>query len=121
MSHRIDVVRKLTGVTADFLAGEALDPMPAKGYLRIYACSIVDTNRIAITPAIHSSPTGGVAQHVPEGTGSDSGAAPNHPIIISNMPHWETEVSKGEKVVIEISGTTTELMMWVTFMAGGRS
>ncbi len=120
MSHRIDVVRKLTAVTADFLAGESLDPMPGAGYLRIYASSIVDTNRISITPSLHASPTGGVAQTVPEGAGADSGAAPNHPVIISNMPHWETEVSKGEKVVIEISGTTTEIMVWVTFLAGGR-
>lgn len=119
MSHRIDVVRKITAVTADFLAGESLDPMPATGYLRVYAVSIVDTNRIAITPSLHASPTGGVAQHVPEGSGGDSGAAPNHPIILSNMPHWETEVSKGEKVVIEISGTTTECLIWVIFLAGG--
>lgn len=119
MSHRVDVVRKITSVTSDFLAGESLDPIPANGYMRVYASSIVDTNRISITPSLHASPTGGVAQHVPEGAGADSGAAPDHPIIISNMPHWETEVSLGEKVIIEISGTTTELLLWVQFMSGG--
>jgi len=119
MSHRIDVVRKLTATNADVLSGESLDPIPANGYLRVYAVSIVDTNRISITPSLHPPPTGGVAQHVPEGSGGDSGAAPNHPVIISNMPHWETEVSMGEKVIIEITGTTTELLVWVQFMSGG--
>lgn len=119
MSHRIDFLQKFTASNADVLAGSALDPVPRNGYMRIYLAEIVDTGRVQIDPAMHLSPTGAGVQHIPEGVGADSGAAPNHPIVISNMPHYETEVLKGEKVAIALSGTISECLVWVTFMAAG--
>lgn len=117
MGHRIDFVEKFTGVNADVLAGSVLDPMPGPGYLRIFAGEIVDSGRITITPAKHINPTGSGDQHIPEGGGAESGAAPNHPFINAYQPHWETEVSGGEKVVIEISGTISECLIWVQYLA----
>lgn len=116
LSHRIDFLQKFTAVNADVLAGSALDPIPRDGFVRVYATEIVDTGRIQIDPALHMSPTGAGVQHIPEGAGADSGAAPNHPVILLNQPHWETEVSKGEKVAIALSGTISECLVNVTFM-----
>jgi len=117
VSHRIDFVQKFTSTNADALAGSALDPMPRSGFLRVYAAEIVDTATIEIDPSNQPSPTGTGGQHVPEGSGSESGAAPNHPIINAFMPHWETEVERGEKVTIRLAGTVSELLLWVTLMA----
>lgn len=117
MSHRLDFVQKFTAANTDVLAGSALDPMPRAGFIRVYASEIVDTGRIEINPATHPNPTGSQVQHIPEGAGSESGAAPNHPIINAFQPHWETEVSRGEKVVIALSGTISETLVWVTFMS----
>lgn len=117
MSHRIDFLQKFTAANVDILAGSALDPMPADGFVRIYAAEIVDTGRIEIDMSLHASPTGAGAQHIPEGTGSDSGAAPNHPIINAFGPHWESEVEKGEKAAISLSGTISECLVNVTFMS----
>ncbi len=117
MAHRIDVVQKFTASNADALAGEALDPIPGNGFIRVYAAEIVDTGTIEIDPARHVSPTGTGGQHIPEGAGAESGAAPNHPIILSNGPHWETEVSQGEKVTIRLAGTISECLLWVSYMA----
>ncbi len=115
MAHRVDFILKFTSSNADCLAGSALDPMPSSGFIRVYAAEIVDTATIEIDPSRHISPTGTGGQHVVEGAGAESGAAPNHPIILSNMPHWETEVTQGEKVTIRIAGTVSELLLWVSF------
>lgn len=115
MSHRIDFVQKFSAANADCLAGSALDPMPSAGFIRVYAGEIVDTGTIEIDPARHVSPTGTGGQHIVEGGGAESGAAPNHPFILANMPHWETEVSVGEKVTIRIAGTISETLLWVSF------
>ncbi len=117
MSHRIDFLQKFTAANADVLAGSALDPMPGAGFIRVYVAEIVDTGTIEIDPSRHVSPTGTGGQVIPEGTGSESGAAPNHPIIIANMPHWETEVGMGEKVTIRLAGTISECLCWVQYMA----
>lgn len=114
MAHRIDFTEKFSASNADVLAGSSLDPIPRNGYARIYATEIVDTGRIEIDPALHPNPTGTGGQTIPEGAGSDSGAAPNHPIINAFQPHWETEVLQGEKLVIRLSGTISECMVWVT-------
>lgn len=119
MSHRIDFYEKFTATNTDVLGGSALDPMPSNGFIRVYATEIVDTGRIDISPASHANPTGNQAQFIPEGAGSDSGAAPNHPIINAFQPHWETEVSKGEKVTIDLSGTISECVVWVQFLGTG--
>lgn len=116
MAHRIDFLQKFTATNVDVFAGSAFDPMPADGFLRVYAVDIVDTGRIAINPATGVSPTGTGVQHIPEGQGADSGAAPNHPIILANGPHWEVEVVGGEKVVLAISGTISECLIWATLM-----
>jgi len=117
MSHRIDFVAKFSSSNADALSGSALDPMPANGFIRVYAGEIVDTGTIEIDPARHISPTGTGGQHIVEGGGAESGAAPNHPFINAFMPHWETEVSQGEKVTIRLAGTISECLLWVSFMA----
>jgi len=116
MSHRIDIVTKFTGTNADALAGTSLDPMPSDGFIRVYAAEIVDTGTIEIDPSRHISPTGTGGQHIVEGGGAESGAAPNHPIVLSNTPHWETEVSGGEKVTIRLAGTISECVLWTSFM-----
>ncbi len=117
MAHRIDFVQKFTSSNADALAGSALDPMPGAGFVRVFAAEIVDTGTIEIDPSKHISPTGTGGQHIPEGAGSESGAAPNHPIINAFMPHWETEVAQGEKVTIRLAGTISETLLWVQYMA----
>ncbi len=114
MAHRIDFLAKFTASNADALAGSSLDPIPRNGYARIYASEIVDTATIEIDPALHPNPTGTGGQHVPEGAGAESGAAPNHPIINAFQPHWETEVLQGEKLSIRLAGTVSELLLWVT-------
>ncbi len=116
MSHRIDFLQKFTGTNNDVLSGSALDPVPGNGFLRVYASEIVDTGTIEIDPSLHVSPTGTGGQHIPEGSGAESGAAPNHPIINAFQPHWETEVGKGERVTIRLAGTISECLVWVTFM-----
>ncbi len=117
MSHRIDFVQKFTAANADALTGSALDPIPGAGFLRVYVSEIVDTGTIEIDPARHISPTGTGGQHIPEGAGAESGAAPNHPIINAFQPHWETEVSGGEKVTIRLAGTISECLLWASYMA----
>ncbi len=117
MSHRIDFIQKFTSANADALSGSALDPIPSTGFIRVYAAEIVDTGTIEIDPAEHLSPTGTGGQHIVEGAGAESGAAPNHPLIIANMPHWETEVSRGEKVTVRLAGTISECLLWVSFMS----
>lgn len=114
MSHRLDQTFLLTSADADVLAGSVLDPMPGDGYLRVYAADIVATATIEVDPANHPSPTGSGAQVVPEGGTGDSAA--NHPVVAAFMPHWETEVEKGEKVVIRVAGTVSELFLWATWM-----
>ncbi len=114
MSHRIDLTFLLTAANADVLAGSSLDPMPGPGFLRVYAADIVSTARIEIDPVNHPNPTGAGVQIVPEAGSGDSAA--NHPVLAAFMPHWETEVMTGEKVVVNISGTVSELLVWVTFM-----
>ncbi len=117
MGHRIDFINKFTSANADALAGSSLDPMPGPGFIRVYAAEIVDTGTIEIDPSRHVSPTGTGGQHIVEGAGAESGAAPNHPIIVSNMPHWETEVAAGEKVTIRLAGTISECLLWVSYFA----
>jgi len=114
MSHRIDQTFLLTAANADVLSGTVLDPMPGSGYLRVYAADIVATATIEVDPANHASPTGAGAQVVPEAGSGDSAA--NHPVIAAYMPHWETEVEKGEKVVINVGGTVSECALWATWM-----
>ncbi len=116
MSHRFDQTFLLTGSSNDLLSGTILDPMPGDGYLRVYVADIVSTATIEIDPANHPSPTGSGAQVVPE-SGNGNTAA-NHPVLAAYMPHWETEVGAGEKVVIRLAGTVSELAAWVSFMAG---
>jgi hypothetical protein len=110
MAHRIDHVEKFTTTNSDALAGGALDPMPGNGYLRIYACSIVDTCTISIQPARHPNPTGSGAGHVIERATT--------PEIRAYDPHYETEVQAGEKVVIQFGGTTSEVLLWASFIGG---
>lgn len=105
--HRIDKTEYDTSADADVLAGSALDPIPADGYLRVYAASSVNTATIAIDPSIHSSPTGPVAQSVQLRAAAE---------IRAYDPHWEVQVSKGEKVVIAIAGTTGTYQTWASFV-----
>lgn len=112
MGHRIDNTFLITASNADLLAGSSLDPMPMAGYLRVYAADIVSTGTIEVDPANHPSPTGSGPQVVPEAGTGDSAA--NHPVIAQFMPHWETEVGMGEKVVIRLAGTVSEMAIWVT-------
>ncbi len=114
MSHRIDQTLLLTAANADVLQGSVLDPMPGDGYLRVYASDIVSTATIEVDPANHASPSGSGAQVVPEGGSGDT--ATNHPVLAAYMPHWETEVEKGEKVVIRIAGTVSQCALWATWM-----
>ncbi len=116
MSHRIDQTFLLTAANADVLDGSVLDPMPRSGFLRVYAADIVATATIEIDPANQPSPTGSGPQVVPEAGSGDSAA--NHPVIAAFMPHWETEVGLGEKVVIRIAGTVSECAVWVTLLGG---
>jgi len=108
MSHRIDVVRRLTAVNTDVLNGSSLDPMPGPGFLRIYACDINGLATIEIDPARHPNPTGTGGQFVVERA--------TIPEIRAYDPHWETEVIGGEKVSIRIAGTVTEVMLWASWM-----
>lgn len=108
MSHRIDHVEKFTSTNADALSGGALDPIPGNGYLRVYACEIVDTGRIAVEPSLHANPTGSGAGHIIERATT--------PEIRAYDPHYETEVFKGEKVVIGLSGTISECLLWASFI-----
>lgn len=117
MAHRIDQTFLLTGSSNDLLAGSALDPMPSGGFLRVFAADIVSTATIEIDPSNHPSPTGSGGQVVPEAGSGDSAA--NHPTVHAYDPHWETEVEAGEKVVIRLGGTVSELFVWVTLAAGG--
>lgn len=112
MGHRLDQTFLITASNADLLAGSVLDPMPMSGYLRVYAADIVSTGTIEIDPANHPSPTGSGPQVVPEA--GEGGAAANHPVLAQYMPHWETEVEMGEKVVIRLAGTVSEMAIWVT-------
>ncbi len=112
MGHRIDQTLLLTAANADVLSGSSLDPMPMSGYLRVYASDIVSTATIEVDPANHPSPTGSGPQVVPEAGSGDSAA--NHPTIHQYDPHWETEVGRGEKVVIRLAGTVSECAVWVT-------
>lgn len=114
MSHRIDQTFLLTASNADVLSGGSLDPMPRSGFLRVYAADIVSTATIEVDPANHPSPTGSGPQVVPESGSGDTAA--NHPVLAAYMPHWETEVSLGEKVVIRIAGTVSECGVWVTLL-----
>lgn len=114
MSHRIDQTFLLTGSNADLLAGTILDPIPGDGYIRVYAGDIVSTGTIEVDPANHPSPTGSGPQVVPE-SGNGNTAA-NHPVLAAYMPHWETEVERGEKVVIRLAGTVSEMAVWVSWM-----
>lgn len=108
MSHRIDVVLRLTAADADVLSGTALDPAPGNGFLRIYACDINGLATIEIDPARHPSPTGTGPQSMAERATT--------PEIRAYDPHWETEVIGGEKTTLRIAGTVTEVMVWVTWM-----
>lgn len=114
MSHRIDQTFLLTAANADLLSGTILDPMPGDGYIRVYAADIVSTATIEVDPANQPSPTGSGAQVVPE-SGNGNTAA-NHPVLAAYMPHWETEIERGEKVVIRIAGTVSECAVWVSWM-----
>ncbi len=111
MSHRIDFVIRLTAANADVLSGSALDPMPGSGFLRVYAGDINGLATIEIDPAKHPSPTGTGPQFMVERATT--------PEIRAYDPHWETEVSQGEKTTIRIAGTVTEVMLWACWMAGG--
>ncbi len=114
MSHRIDQTFLLTAANADLLSGTILDPIPGDGYIRVYAGDIVSTATIEVDPASHPSPTGSGPQVVPESGTGDSAA--NHPVLAAFMPHWETEVERGEKVVIRLAGTISECGVWVSWM-----
>ncbi len=111
MGHRIDFVQRLTATNAEVLSGSALDPMPGSGFIRVYACDINGLATLEINPASHPNPTGSGAQNVVERATT--------PEIRAYDPHWETEVNAGEKTTIRIAGTVTEVMIWVTWMAGG--
>jgi len=115
MSHKTDLTFLLSASNSDLLSGSVLDPMPRSGFLRVYAADIVSTGTIEIDPADHPSPTGSGPQVVPEAGSGDSAA--NHPVIAAFMPHWETEVSLGEKVVIRLGGTVSEMAVWVSLIA----
>jgi len=109
MSHRIDLVKRLTAANADVLSGSALDPAPGNGFMRVYACDINGLATIEVDPARHPSPTGTGGQFMVERATT--------PEIRAYDPHYETEVGAGEKVTIRIDGTVTEVMVWVSFMA----
>jgi len=109
MSHRIDFVTRLTAANADVLAGSALDPAPGNGFMRVFACDINGLATIEVDPSRHPSPTGTGAQNMVERATT--------PEIRAYDPHYETEVLAGEKVTVRISGTVTEVMLWVSFMA----
>lgn len=114
MAHKIDQTFLLTAANADILSGTVLDPMPGDGYLRVYAADIVSTATMEVDPANHPSPTGSGPQVVPE-SGNGNTAA-NHPVLAAYMPHWETEVERGEKVLLRLAGTVSECAVWATFM-----
>ncbi len=111
MGHRIDFVTRLTATNADVLSGSALDPIPGNGFIRVYACDINGLATLEINPANHPNPTGSSAQNVVERATT--------PEIRAYDPHWETEVNAGEKTTIRVAGTVTEVMLWITWMAGG--
>jgi hypothetical protein len=108
MSHRIDHIEKYTSNTVDALSGGALDPIPGNGFLRIYSCDIVDTARITVQPANHPNPTGSGAGHIIERATT--------PEVRAYDPHYETEVERGEKVVVTLDGTVSETLLWVSFI-----
>jgi len=105
--HRIDVLDKATAADTDFLAGTALDPVPADGYMRIYVASTVNTLTIAINPSVHLSPTG---------PGVQAGILRANGEIRAYDPHWEIEVEKGERVVIALAGTTGTYYVWCSYV-----
>lgn len=108
MAHRIDHIEKFTSANADALAGGSLDPIPGNGFVRIYACEIVDTGRITIQPSMHPNPTGAGAGHIIE-----RGTTPE---IRAYDPYYETEVVAGEKLVIGLAGTISECLLWASFI-----
>jgi len=110
MSHRLDTVKKITAADADVLSATALDPAPADGVMRIFAASTVNTATMAITPSLHASPTGPGTQAVILRANGE---------VRAYDPHWETEVSKGEKVTIAIAGTTGTVYIWTSFISYG--
>lgn len=114
MAHRIDQTFLIVAADADVLAGSVLDTMPGNGFLVVYATDTLSTTFIEIDPANHPSPTGSGPQVVPESGSGDT--AVNHPAIKAYQPHWETEVTSGEKVVIRISGGTIECAVWVRWI-----
>lgn len=105
--HRSDVIGNSTSANADLLDGESIDPMPSDGYLRVYVVSTVNTCTVAIDPAKHISPTGAGVQAAPIRANGE---------IRAYDPHWELAVSAGEKVVIQIAGTTGTYYYWVSFV-----
>lgn len=107
--QRKDVLKVATSADTDVLAGSALDPCPANGFLRVFAASTVNTADIAIEPANHANPTG-------PGTQDILLRANGEPR--SYDPHWETAVSKGEKISVAVSGTTGTYYVWASFVGG---
>ena len=110
MGHRIDVLKKLTATSTDVLSGTSLDPLPSKGIARVYAASTVNTATVEIEPSLHPSPTGVGAQAITlRGNGE----------IRAYDPHWETEGSAGEKLVVGLGGTTGTTYIWVSYLMAG--
>lgn len=106
MAHRTDVVQTFTSANTDALSGQALDPMPSSGVAKIFAASTVNTATIEIDPALSPNPTG---------TGGQSITFRANGEIRAYDPHWETEVSAGEKLTIRLAGTTGTIYLWVSF------
>jgi len=108
--HRIDWVQKFTAANADLLAGSPLDPMPGPGVFRVFIMSTVNTATIEVLPSKHLSPTGGQTNALPLRANAE---------IRAYDPHWETEVEQGEKVVLDLGGTTGTVYLWATWVALG--
>lgn len=109
MAHlRIDVIQQNESATADALNGTSLDPMPEAGLLTVYAAGSTDDGTISIDPSRHPNPTGSGTQMVPIRANGE---------IRSYDPHWQTPVSKGEKVAIAFGGTLTVNKLWCSFTA----
>lgn len=106
--HRLDVIRLFTGTNTDLLSGTAFDPLPARGIMRVYIASTVNTARVEIRPSASASPHGAGVEAVPLFANG---------VPLSNGPYFEFEVKAGEKVGIELSGTTGTVYCWAQLLA----
>ncbi len=85
----------LTGTDADILAGSELEFAPGNGVYQIKAASTVNTATLAVSSV--DSPKVSSARAI--------SLRANGEILSQDTP-WILPVSSGEKVVIELAGTT---------------